>query len=382
MPGCGEQYPTARTYPKEGRTMARGTNTFGDLIRTTLDGRELDALWGEFQAALAVLNSRRSAFAALLTFPTTFAGESVPQTTARDDFEESSEFGEPVGLRISPDVARLGYPFTWFDAATRFTWKFLAEATAAEVETVHNLALEADNRLVFRLILNALSNPLARSNEDGTPVLGLWAGDGQVPPPYLGTAFDGAHSHYLTSGSAVLDGMDVEVLVEHLRHHGYGNDGSRILLLVNRAEARAIRRMRANTVVGSEVTSFDFIPSAGAPAYLTDLVIQGAVPPAEFERLPVLGSIGPALVIEDALVPAGYVIAAATGGPNSTVNPLGFREHKRPELRGLRQIPGSGTYPLTSSFYSRGAGVGTRHRGAAALMQVTANATYTAPVVA
>lgn len=363
--------------------MARGTNTYGDLIRTTTDGTDLDALWLDFQETLSVLNSRRSAFAALLSFPTTTPADAVPQTTSRDDFELASEFGQPVGMRLAQDIARLGYDFAWYDAATRFTDRFLAEATTAEVETVHRLALEADNRLVFRLILSALTNPVARTNENGTPVLGLWNGDGSVPPAYLGTSFDAIHTHYLTSGSAILDGMDVEVLVNHVQEHGYGaGDGSRILLLVNRAEARAVRRMRANTTVGSELTSYDFIPSAGSPAYLTDLVIQGQVPPAEFERLPVLGSIGPALVIEDALVPTGYVICVATGGANSTVNALGFRQHRRPELQGLRQIPGSGPYPLTSSFYSRGAGAGVRHRGAAAVMHVTTNASYAAPVVA
>lgn len=105
------------------------------------------------------------------------------------------------------------------------------------------------------------------------------------------------------------------------------------------------------------------------------------MPPAEFERLPVLGSVGPALVIEDGLVPAGYVIAVATGGANSAVNAVGFREHTRPELRGLRQIPGGGAYPLTESFYNRGCGTGVRHRGAAAVMQVTAGS-YVAPVIA
>jgi len=361
--------------------MARGTSTFGDLIRSTTDGTDLDQLWLEFQETLNLLNSRRSAFAALLSFPTTNPAESVPQTTSRDDMELASEFGQPVGLRISPDIARLGFTFDWYDVATRFTDRFLSDATAAEVRTVHGLALDADNRLVFRLILSALTNPLARFNADGTPVLGLWNGDGSVPPPHLSGTFDGGHTHFLTSGSATLDGMDVEVLVEHLLHHGYGGDGSRIILLVNRTEAKAIRRLRANTVVGTELTSYDFIPSAAAPAYLSDLVIQGEVPPAEFDRLPVLGSVGPALVVEDGLVPSGYVIAVATGGPNSAVNAVGFREHTRPELRGLRQIPGVGPYPLTNSFYNRGCGTGVRHRGAAAVLQVTAGS-YVAPVIA
>ncbi|MGI8845648.1 MAG: hypothetical protein ACR2HC_05670 [Thermoleophilaceae bacterium] len=59
---------------------------------------------------------------------------------------------------------------------------------------------------------------------------------------------------------------------------------------------------------------------------------------------------------------------------------MGFREHRRPEYRGLRQIPGgSSTYPLTDSFYQRSFGTGVRHRGAAVVMQITANTAYAAP---
>ena len=53
-------------------------------------------------------------------------------------------------------------------------------------------------------------------------------------------------------------------------------------------------------------------------------------------------------------MPAGYVIVAATGGPNSDNNPVGFREHKSPAYRGLRVIPGVGPYPIQEHFYARG----------------------------
>ncbi|WP_068433325.1 hypothetical protein [Piscicoccus intestinalis] len=70
----------------------------------------------------------------------------------------------------------------------------------------------------------------------------------------------------------------------------------------------------------------------------------------------------------------------ATSGANSDRNPLAFRQHVRREYQGLRQIPGpNGQYPLAESYYSRGFGVGVRHRGAAAVMQVTASTTYTPP---
>ncbi len=80
-------------------------------------------------------------------------------------------------------------------------------------------------------------------------------------------------------------------------------------------------------------------------------------------------------------MPAGYVIIAATGGPNGSDNPVGFREHKNPAYRGLRVIPGVGPFPIQEHFYARGFGTGVRHRGAAVAIQITGSASFAAPVM-
>ena len=57
-----------------------------------------------------------------------------------------------------------------------------------------------------------------------------------------------------------------------------------------------------------------------------------------------------------------------------------MRQHPKPEYQGLRQIPGNQqNYPLIDSFLSRSFGVGVARRGAAAAIEVTPSATYTAP---
>ena len=57
-----------------------------------------------------------------------------------------------------------------------------------------------------------------------------------------------------------------------------------------------------------------------------------------------------------------------------------MREHTNTAYQGLRHIPGHWHgYPLQDSFFARGFGVGTRHRGAAIVCQITASATYVAP---
>jgi hypothetical protein len=93
----------------------------------------------------------------------------------------------------------------------------------------------------------------------------------------------------------------------------------------------------------------------------------------------VSGSYGGALVIKSYYVPSGYVAVVATGGPNDSGNPVGFREHVNPAYQGLRHIPGRGPYPIQESFFARGFGVGVRHRSAAAIAQIKSSGSYTAP---
>ena len=134
-----------------------------------------------------------------------------------------------------------------------------------------------------------------------------------------------------------------------------------------------------STAPAGRCPKWDFIPSALLPAWISDETIHGTTPPDKFNNLDVWGSYGGALVIKSLYVPTGYVAAVATGGPNSDVNPVGFREHVDEDYQGLRHIPGSGPFPIQDSFYQRSFGVGVRHRAAAVVAQVTAGSTYTPP---
>jgi len=360
--------------------MSRGYNALGDVIKKTVDGRDLNNLWDEFQQTIALRNAQRDAIMNLFTFPTTLAADEVLQGQTGDDFEEASEYGEPKSFRAPSTTLKMGFGFKWYDAATRFTWKYLAEASASQIESVHSAALDADNRLVWRLVMNGLLTKTSIAtrpvNEDGVPIFALYDGDTDATPPdFAGQSFAAGHQHYLTSGATVIDGTDLKDVIKHVTHHGFGiGDGSRVIILCHPTEADTIRGLR---VTGG--APFDFIASSDAPAYLTTLHVVGQQPPTELHGLKIIGSYGNALVVEDFFVPEGYVVAVATGGPGSALNPLGWREHKRPEFRGLRQIGGnSKDYPLVDAFYSRAGGVGVRQRGAAAVMQVTAGS-YESP---
>ena len=206
-----------------------------------------------------------------------------------------------------------------------------------------------------------------------------------IPPPYLGKTFAGDHTHYLTSGSTVIDSQDIEDMIRHVREHGYGTQpGSQFLIFAHPddVDLATMTAWRAGVEyrTGGPLPKWDFIPSALMPAWISDETIHGPVPNADFNGLQVWGSYAGALLIQSNFVPKGYVAVIATSGPNSDLNPVAMREHTNTAYQGLRHIPGHWQgYPLQDSFFARGFGVGTRHRGAAIVCQITTGSTYTAP---
>ncbi len=357
--------------------MPRGYSTAGDIVETTLDGFNLTEMFAEFQATLDIVNAEREAVANFLSFMTVRSCDGVAQTTDQDGFEIASEFGEPVSIAAPPDIVTVGYTFHDWDLATRFTARYLRDATAAEIEAVHSRAIAADNKLVTTAVLSRLLDPTATDNEDGKTVYGLWSGDdGMVPPPYAFRSFTSTHTHYLTTQSADADGADLDDLISTIAEHGYGTAaGSQLVLFLNHDELPVVESFRVGPTAAR-----DYIPGKAADAYLTDKVVVGSLAPESLGKLPVAGAYGRMLVVPTDFMPPGYLLAVATDGSNSTLNPVGLRQHPNTAHQGLRLLPGNQTdYPLSESFYSRAFGVGVRHRGAAAVMQITADAEYAAP---
>lgn len=366
--------------------MAKGISVAGDvLVNRTADGVDLNDIWAEVQDALEVWNKERKSVTDLLSYKTVNVADAVPQSISSDSFEEATEVGLPRAIRPPSDVLRLGYSFKDWDIALRATWKFLREATAEQVRAQVTRVLESDNKLTTGHVMNRLFTPTPRQNEWGHTVYGLWSNDGMVPPPYLGNTFDGTHTHYLTTGYNLFEPPDAESMLSHVKEHGYGvNPGSQLVILINPVDfdASGMSAWRANVEVRAGVKAkYDFIPSALMPAWISDETIHGPVPNADFHDLQVWGSYGGALVIQSNYVPRYYVAVAATNGPNDSRNAVGFREHVNEDYQGLRHIPGHGPYPIQDSIFARGFGTGIRHRGAAVVCQITANANYAAPII-
>jgi hypothetical protein len=367
-------------YPIRGAES--GYSTQGDIVSKTLDGQPLNDIWGEFQQTLAILNERRATLTSFLSFFTTRTADAVAQSIAGDEFERASEFGEPVSLRAPSKHLILGYPFYDYDLATRFTWKFLRDADVRQVEAVHANALASDNKLITTSILRRLLDPTAGMNDDGRTVYGLWNNDGTVPPSYLFNTFAGTHNHYMVSNAAEVVGSDIDDLYKNVEEHGYlDNPSAKAILFVSPLMMQKISRVRVDN---ADQPAYDFIPSLGAPPWIAqeNIINPDGQAPADWQGLKIEGSYGPVWITTSGFMPNNYMLLVATGGPGSPLNPVGFREHITPGYQGLRLLPGARNYPLVDSFYSRGFGVGVRHRGAAAVMQIKASGTYDIPSLA
>lgn len=363
--------------------MGRGIISRGDRLTTTIDGVDLNSLYDELVFVNNEVSRKRIALSRIASFDTTAAARPVLQSVTNDEFEVASEFGVPKSLRADATPLIIGTPLNWYDSATRMTEKFLRDATAEEIRAQHSGQIAANDQNIFKQTQRALFTQTTLGarpvNDVGATIYGLWDGStDSTPPAFAGQTFAAGHDHYLTSQSAQIDGQDLADLTRHITHHGYGLSATeRVVLLVHPNQGEVIRGFRVGAT-----SPYDFIPSEGGAPYLTTENLVGARPGSDFNGLKVIGQYGHALIVEDYYVPVGYVAAVATSGPNSERNPLSFRQHKRSEYQGLRIVSGNNVrYPLIDSTYQSGFGVAVRHRGAAAVMQVTASTTYTSPSI-
>lgn len=374
-------------FPMPVGNESAGYSTEGDVLVTqTNDGTDLNELYAEFQATLNEWNMSRAAFVALFTYPVTRLIERVPQA-GESMFEEASEFGVPKAVRPAISYFELAYDYKDYDLATRYTWKYLRDADAREIEAIHQQALNGDNRLIFRKVMEAFFDKNGRTAEitgNNYNVYPLYNGDGMVPPKYKMTTFTGNHTHYMASGDALIDSDDIEDLYDNIAEHGYGiENGTTFVAMMNKELIREVRKWRVGVENNNgAIANYDFIPASNQPALIVpnEAGLIGDQPPTTWNGLPVIGSYAGIYIVEEPFIPAGYVAMLASGGALNAQNPVGFREHANPQYRGLRLLPGNQQrYPLIDSFYSRGFGTGMRQRGGAAIMQITANATYTTP---
>jgi hypothetical protein len=373
--------------------MAKGYSTSGDILTRTRDGQDLNQIWSDYQQALADFNSTRQPLIDLFSFTVTNVIEDIVQP-GTERFEKASEFGIPVSIRPQPIVAQRAFPFDWYDLRAGYTFQFLAGgpnslggATSQQLDAILSMAMEADNALQFDQVMKSLFNNVNRSAVIGVTaytVTALYNADSSYIPSYNGTAFDGTtHTHYIASGAATLDSTDLDQVAALVQEHGYTNAaGYTIVILVNKTEGDVIKTFRRGvTNNNAQVAVYDFIPATGTGFLLPSGwdVASGSQPGNSFAGMDVIGMYGPYLIVQNAQIPSGYMVAAASAGRSSALNVVGIREPEQASLRGLIQKPGNNAnYPLIDSFFIRGLGAGVSQRGAAAIMKITAGA-YSVP---
>lgn len=379
--------------------MAKGYSAKADILTRTRDGQDLNAIWDAYNDALDAFNDARQPLIDLLSSSVNgIVDEAGAPGTER--FELATEFGIPQSIRPAPAVTSRAYPFDWYDLRQGYTWRFLSKATTQQLDAVMQMALEAENALVFEQVTKSLFNNANRTATlDGvaTPftVVALYNADGSYIPPYRGQTFAGSHNHYLSSGAntgqVAFDPQDFLDLAATIEHHGFTrSQGYNIIFLMNPADATAsvVRYVRNQTFVSggaaTVVSLYDFIPTTASNLSLLlppGYTLAGGLAPQQFAGLEVVGTWGPYMFIQDYQIPVGYVVAAATAGQSSQLNIIGIREDEQPSLQGLILKPGNNNaYPLIDSFFIRGLGAGVRQRGAAAIMKLDATGgAYTVP---
>lgn len=377
-----------KNLPFGGDDTSGGIGTEGDIVYTTSDGVDINALWDEAQAAVAVWNSGRNRLVNLLTFPVTNEIETVPQV-GEAAFEVATEFGEPQGERLKLGYFQLGFDFEDYDRATRFSWKALRDMDARQVRAVNNALLQADDKLVFKMVMSAVFDNRDRETDirnKAYKVYPLYNADSVVPPSYRGKTFTGSHTHYMVSGNTVIDSKDLEDAYENIAEHGYTIEaGTQIVCFMNRNQLREVRKFRMNEENNNNaIAEYDFIPSRNQPAQFLDVPtgLLGALPPDTWNGFRTYGSYGDILLIEEPFMPDGYFMMVGTGGLGNLQNLVGLREHRNPVYRGLRIIPGNDQrYPLIESYYTRAFGTGIRQRAGGVVMQIKASGSYDVPVL-
>jgi hypothetical protein len=332
--------------------------------RLTRDGQPISEIWNEMQQRNNLFNQHTSFVVSLLTFSVTRPTDKVG-VYSRAKFEQATEFGRPSKIRLAYQTR--GFPLDHFDLGYGFTVEFLDDADSRQITQMAAQAESAYWDLQYETALLALFENVNATDKDGVSVSRLYNNDGEVPPAYKRWEHDGTHTHYAVG--ATLTEAVLNSLEEHLIHHGYGDNGETLVLHIHRDQVATVQAL-AKFVPASEATR----PS----------IIDGPVRGQERSApsgLEIVGYHNKLVIVENNMIPTGYIVLVASGGALSAQNVIGLRQHENPSARGLRLIEGGRTeYPLVDSVYDCYMGAGVRHRGAAAVFQITAGA-YEVPEI-
>ena len=348
-----------------------GTLKRSDAIDTvpgtalTADGQSLNEIWNDLQAFLNAFNRQASPIISLFSDVTILA-QTQTAVYATKGFEQATEFGRPTNIALQYVTRQV--PLEHYDLGFGYTQKFIDKAKGREISSVQTTATNAWWNLQLNGVLDAIYNDSPVADADGVLGTTLYNAD-ETPPPYKRFTHDGTHTHFLADAGAFDQALALS-METHLIHHGFGDFGETLFMLVHRDEMVLVRAFA------------DFVPANSATNLaITAGPIVGASPTASVVAgLPVEGFVGKMAVAELNDIPSGYPMVFATGGSFAQQNVVKVRQHENTSARGLRLIEGPRQrYPLYDAVYDGYYGSAVAQRGAAVVMR-TGNASYLAPV--
>lgn len=331
----------------------------------TVDGQPISEIWDDLQMKLAAFNRQSSSVISLFSGDPTVASQTQTAVYATRGFEQATEYGRPRNIALQYITRAI--PIDHYDLGFGYTQKFIDKAKGREVQAVQDTAINGWWNLQLNGVLDSIYNNAPVADPDGVVGTTLYNAD-ETPPAYKRWTHTGSHSHFLADAGAFTQTLALS-MEEHLVHHGFGDFGETLYLLVHRDDMTLVRAFA------------DFVPAPSASQkMITTGPTVGASPSGSaLSVFSVEGYLGKMNVVEMNDIPSGYPMAFATGGSFAQQNVVRLRVHENPSARGLRLIEGPRQrYPLYDAVYDGYFGSAVAQRGAAVVMR-TGNAVYAPP---
>jgi len=352
-------------------TPAAGLLKRADAIATvpgmavTVDGQPLNEIWDDLQAKLTAFNAQSSTLLALFSGDPTVGSQTQTAVYATKGFEQATEYGRPSNIALQ--YVTRAIPLDQYDLGFGYTQKFIDKAKGREISSIQTTALNGWWNLQLNNVLDAIYNDSPTADPDGVTGTTLYNAD-ETPPPYKRWTHAGTHTHFLADAGAFTQALAIS-MEEHLVHHGFGDFGETLFLMLNRDDMATARGFA------------DFVPatSSDQKTITTGPIIGSAPSGTAISGFAVQGYLGLMNVVEQNDIPSGYPLLFATGGQFAQQNVTRIRVHENESARGLRLIEGPRQrYPLYDAVYDGYFGAAVAQRGAAVVLR-TGNGTYAPP---
>jgi hypothetical protein len=382
---------------------------FGDLDSRDLMDRpvqdvEPEELFDAVEAAADMYNELAADVVSILAVTTQVAKEryDAGMLGGADSglLQPRGEYGKVLATQIAggeglETAFEVGYPLGPFGDRGMFTPEFLIRATVRQVNNKTFDAMLRDANTLFRHVLQAL---LEKDNYPYTDdkVFGQGLGTygvkrllnaddipGVIKQPDGTTIELGQLNAYKVSGSAAFTNATFAMAHDYLTSVGMAND---IIYIISPADQAVVRALT------------DFVPFDPEQDVFTDPnivdppVIDGVITepsraivksPRSIGRMRAAdGNSGEVVVIPWMF--SGYLLAM----DRSADKPVVIRESDLAQLRGFKLVDADGMTPaiggdkvIANKFFQRVFGCGVRNRANGVVIQITQNATYTAPSV-